>query len=99
LQAACQKLIVALAVGLLAAVPLASVAAPGDPPTTGHISREASERVLANGVWTSADGTTVTYEADFSGYLAGQHCCRTIDDAAASDNRINVVSAPAATRS
>jgi outer membrane receptor protein involved in Fe transport len=65
LQAACQKLIVALAVGLLAAVPLASVAAPGDPPTTGHISREASERVLANGVWTSADGTTVTYEADF----------------------------------
>ncbi|MHC4711506.1 MAG: TonB-dependent receptor plug domain-containing protein, partial [Planctomycetota bacterium] len=62
LQAAYQKLIVALAVGQLAAV---SVAAPGDPPTTGRVTRESAERVLANGVWTSADGATVTYEADF----------------------------------
>ena len=65
MQAANQQLIVSLVVGILAAVPLVSLAAPSDPPTTSRVTRESSERVLAIGVWTSADGATVTYEADF----------------------------------
>ena len=52
---------------ILGAVPLAAVAvaADGDPPTSSRIDSESSERVLAVGVWTSPDGATVTYEADF----------------------------------
>ena len=49
----------------MAAVPLVSAAAPGDPPTSRQIINESSERVLASGVWTSPDGAIVTYEASF----------------------------------
>jgi hypothetical protein len=64
-QAGNQLLIVSLAVGILAAVPLVSAADSGDPPTSSRISSDSSERVLANGVWTSPDGATVTYEAEY----------------------------------
>jgi outer membrane receptor protein involved in Fe transport len=61
-QAGNQQLIVKVAVGILCAVPLVAAA---DPPTTRRTSGESSERALASGVWTSADGATVTYEASF----------------------------------
>ena len=64
MQANTRQLIVRLTVGILGAVPLAAVA-DGDPPTSGRIDSESSERILAVGVWTSPDGATVTYEADF----------------------------------
>jgi len=64
-QAGNQQLIVSLAVGILAAVPLASAADSGDPPTSSRISSDSSERVLANGVWASPDGATVTYESEY----------------------------------
>ena len=65
MQANTRQLIVRLTVGILGAVPLAAVAADGDPPTSGRIDSESSERIPAVGVWTSPDGATVTYEADF----------------------------------
>jgi outer membrane receptor protein involved in Fe transport len=61
-QAGNQQLIVKVAVGILCAVPLVAAA---DPPTTRRTGGESSERALASGVWTSADGATVTYEASF----------------------------------
>ena len=114
MQAGTQQLIASLAVGILAAVPLAAVAADGnsdgDPPTSSRMSSELSERFLAVGVWTSRDGATVTYEAEyFDTYtvvsaadmlrwvLAGRRCCRTII-AVAEGNRKSAVSAPAETR-
>lgn len=69
MQADTRQLIVRLTVGILGAAPLAAIAADGnsdgDPPTSSQISSESSERFLAVGVWTSPDGATVTYEADF----------------------------------
>lgn len=62
-SASFHQLIVKLAVGIVCAGPLPVVADPGDPPTTSPGNSESSE--LAVGVWTSADGTTVTYEAEF----------------------------------
>jgi len=64
-QAGNQHLIVKLAAGILFAVPLAAVADPADPPTSHRTSGGSSERALASGVWSSADGATVTYEASF----------------------------------
>jgi len=64
-QASFQQLIVRLTVGIICAAPLPSVADPGDPPTITPKDSESSERALAVGVWTSADGATVTYEAEF----------------------------------
>jgi outer membrane receptor protein involved in Fe transport len=60
-----QQLIVSLAVGILCAATVASAAKPGDAPTRPAGSTESSERALAEDVWTSADGATVTYEASF----------------------------------
>ena len=65
MQADARQLIVSLTVGILCTVPLATVAADGDPPTSSRMSSESSERFLADGVWTSADGATGTYEASF----------------------------------
>ncbi len=65
MQADARQIIVSLTVGILGAVPLASAADPADPPTSSRISSGSSERFLAVGVWTSQDGATVTYEADF----------------------------------
>ncbi len=62
MQAGNQHLSVKLALGILCAVPLAAAA---DPPTSHRTTGESSERALASGVWTSADGATVTYEASF----------------------------------
>jgi len=62
-------MIMSLTLGILGAGPLAAVAADGnsdgDPPTSSRMSSESSERFLAVGVWTSPDGATVTYEAEF----------------------------------
>lgn len=63
-----QQFIAKLTVAIICAAPLLSVAAPGDPgdpPTTTPSDSESSERALAVGVWTSPDGATVTYEAEF----------------------------------
>ena len=65
MQTGTQHLIVKLAIGILCAVPLVAVADPADPPTSRRTSGGSSERVLASGVWSSADGATVTYEASF----------------------------------
>ena len=65
MHAGTQQLIASLAVGILAAMPLASAADPADPPTSSRMNSESPERFLAVGVWTSPDGATVTYEADF----------------------------------
>ncbi|MCH8301242.1 MAG: TonB-dependent receptor [Proteobacteria bacterium] len=65
MQAGKQQFIVAMAAAVLAAVPLVSAADPGDPPTSSQTSNESSKRALATGVWTSADGAVVTYEASF----------------------------------
>ncbi|MCH8072121.1 MAG: TonB-dependent receptor [Proteobacteria bacterium] len=65
MHASKQQIIVRLVVAILAALPLLSAAAPGDPPTSSQISKESSKRALATGVWTSPDGAVVTYEASF----------------------------------
>ncbi|MCZ6717028.1 MAG: TonB-dependent receptor plug domain-containing protein, partial [Gammaproteobacteria bacterium] len=65
MQPSKQQIIVRLAVAILGAVPLVSAADPGDPPTSTQTSSESSKRALATGVWTSPDGTVVTYEASF----------------------------------
>ncbi len=65
MQPSKQEIIVRLAVAILGAVPLVSAADPGDPPTSTQTSSESSKRALATGVWTSPDGTVVTYEASF----------------------------------
>jgi len=60
-----QQFIASLTVGIFCVAPIVSVADPGDPPTSRSDPTESSERALAAGVWTSADGATVTYEASF----------------------------------
>ena len=69
MPASSQQLFVKLTACLLWAVPLCSIADPGDPPTTktraNNAPNESSERALAVGVWTSSDGAIVTYEAEF----------------------------------
>ena len=65
MQAGKRQLIIGMAVGILCALPCASVANAADPPTTRRTAGESSERALATGVWASADGATVTYDASF----------------------------------
>ncbi len=65
MHASKQQIIVRLVVAILAALPLLSAAAPGDPPTSSQTSKESSKRALTSGVWTSPDGAVVTYEASF----------------------------------
>jgi outer membrane receptor protein involved in Fe transport len=64
-QARKRQLLVSLTAGIICALPRASVANSADPPTTRRATGEASERALASGVWTSADGATVIYDASF----------------------------------
>jgi outer membrane receptor for ferrienterochelin and colicin len=60
-----QQLVISLTVGILCALPPASVATAADPPTVRRVAGVSSERALATGVWTSADGATVIYDASF----------------------------------
>jgi hypothetical protein len=64
-QAGQQNLVVNIAAGIVFALPLAAVANAADPPTIRRSAGESSERALATGVWTSADGATVIYDASF----------------------------------
>ena len=64
-QAGKQQLVASVAVGILCALPVVAVADQGDAATSIPESGEFAERALAEGVWTSADGATVTYEASF----------------------------------
>jgi hypothetical protein len=54
-----------MVVGLLCAPLLVAVADAGDPPTTHRTAGASTERILATGVRTSADGATVIYDASF----------------------------------
>ena len=65
MQAGKRQLIIGMTVGILCALPCASVANAADPPTTRRTAGESSERALATGVWASADGATVIYDASF----------------------------------
>ena len=65
MQTGNQHLIAKLALGILCAAPLVAAADPADPPTSHRTPGASSERALASGVWTSADGATVIYDASF----------------------------------
>ncbi len=58
-----QQSVFSLIAGILLSAPLAAIA--GDPPTVSGTSDDSSESFITPGVRTSADGTTVIYEARY----------------------------------
>ena len=60
-----QAYIACLAIGVFCSLPVAVVADQGDSSTAVPVRVESSQRAFDAGVWTSADGAKVTYEASF----------------------------------